>query len=79
MSKDGDRTVSQRPDGKWVNKRNDSKRATSLHDTQREAQDAGRNNLKNQGGGELITLGRDGRIRDKDTVAPGSDPYPPSG
>lgn len=29
------------------------------------------------GGGEVIIYGRDGRIRDKDTVALGRDPNPP--
>jgi hypothetical protein len=33
--------------------------------------------LKNQGGGELTTKGVDGRIRSKDTIAPGKDPNPP--
>lgn len=74
MSKPQDRTVSRRDDGKWENKRNDSQRPSSVHNTQKEAQDAARANLKNQGGGELTTKGRDGRIRDKDTVAPGNDP-----
>lgn len=79
MSKDQDRTVSQRADGKWENKRNDSDRATSIHNTQAEAAAAARSNLKNQGGGELSIKGRDGQIRDKDTIAPGNDPSPPKG
>jgi hypothetical protein len=33
--------------------------------------------LVNSGGGELTTMGLDGRIRSKDTIAPGRDPYPP--
>jgi len=33
--------------------------------------------LKNQGGGELTTKGRNGRIRSKDTIPPGNDPLPP--
>ena len=33
--------------------------------------------LKNQGGGELITKGLDGKIRSKDTIPPGNDPNPP--
>lgn len=74
MSKGQDRTVYQNADGKWVNKRNDAQKATSLHDTQRQAQSAARTNLKNQGGGELTTKGTNGRINDKDTVAPGNDP-----
>lgn len=74
MSKPQDRTVSRRPDGSWENKRNDAQRAGSVHQTQKEAQDAAREMLQRQGGGELTTKGVDGRIRDKDTVAPGNDP-----
>jgi len=74
MSKPHDRTVSKRPDGNWQNKRNDAKKASSVHRTQKAAQDAARNNLKNQGGGELTTKGTNGKIRDKDSVAPGNDP-----
>jgi hypothetical protein len=79
MSKDRDRTISRRSDGTWENKRNDASRASSVHETQAEAQKAAREMLKNQGGGELTTKGVDGRIRDKDTVAPGNDPNPPKG
>ena len=74
MSKPQDRTISRRPDGTWENKRNDSSRAATVHGTQRAAQDAAREMLKKQGGGELTTKGVDGKIRDKDTVAPGNDP-----
>lgn len=79
MSKDRDRMVYQKGDGKWSNKRNDASRASSVHDTQREAERAARQNLQNQGGGELIIKGRDGKIRSKDTIHPGRDPYPPKG
>ncbi len=77
MSKKQDRTVYRRQDRKWVNKRNDRQRVSSVHDTQREAKDAATKNLRNQGGGELTILGRNGRIRSKDTIAPGRDPNPP--
>jgi hypothetical protein len=77
VSKGRDRTVSRRPDGTWENKRNDANRASSLHHTQKEAEDAAREMLGNQGGGELITKGRDGTIRSKDTIPPGRDPMPP--
>ena len=77
MSKDRDRMVYRRPDGRWANKRNDAERASSVHNTQRDALDAAKANLHNQGGGELTTKGRDGLIRSKDTVAPGHDPFPP--
>lgn len=74
MSKPQDRTVSRRPDGTWENKRNDSTRASSLHQTQEEAREAARQMLQNQGGGELTIKGLDGRFRAKDTIEPGNDP-----
>jgi hypothetical protein len=77
MSKGRDRMVYQRPDGTWVNERNDADRASSVHDTQREAISAARSMLQNQGGGELTTKSSDGRIRSKDTIPPGNDPLPP--
>ncbi len=77
MSKGRDRTVSHRPNGTWANKRNDADRASSLHATQKQAEQAARNMLTNQGGGELMTKGLDGKIRSKDTIAPGKDPNPP--
>lgn len=77
MSKPQDRSVSRRDDGSWVNKRNDASKASSIHGTQKEAQAAARAMLKNQGGGELTTMGVKGRIVDKDTVPPGKDPFPP--
>jgi hypothetical protein len=77
MSKGRDRIVSHRPDGGWANKRNDAGKASSLHGTQKEAERAAREMLRNQGGGELITKGLDGKIRSKDTIHPGKDPNPP--
>lgn len=76
MSKPQDRTVFRRG-RRWINKRNDASRASSTHETQAEAHSDARRMLKNQGGGELTTMGRDGRIRNKDTIAPGKDPNPP--
>lgn len=77
MAKKQDRTVYQNKDGDWVNKRNDAGKASSVHDTQKAAEQAAREMLKNQGGGELTTMGRDHKIRSKDTIAPGNDPNPP--
>jgi Uncharacterized protein conserved in bacteria (DUF2188) len=39
-----------------------------VYENQRDAVLAAREALRNSGGGELIIHGRDGRIRDKDTV-----------
>ena len=77
MSKDQDRMVFRRADGTWANKRTDATKASSVHDTQRAAEAAAKTMLTNQGGGELTTKGVDGRIRSKDTIAPGNDPIPP--
>ena len=77
MAKNSGRTVSRRPDGTWANKRNDGDKASSVHPTQRAAEEAARTMLRNQGGGELTTKGVDGKIRSKDTIPPGNDPNPP--
>ena len=71
------RTVYQRANGNWVNKRNDSQKASSLHKTQKEAENKAKEMLKNQGGGELTIKGENGKIRSKDTISPGNDPCPP--
>jgi len=55
----------------------DAKRASAHADTQKQAQDRARQIVHNAGGGEVVTHGRDGQIRDSDTIAPGNDPNPP--
>lgn len=76
MNRKTDRIVYKK-DGDWINKKVSASKASSKHTTQKEAEDAAREMLKNQGGGELITKGKDGKIRSKDTIAPGNDPKPP--
>jgi ribosomal protein S5 len=49
-------------------------RATSVHDTQKQAIDAARTIAQNQRS-EVVTHGKDGRIRDSDSY--GNDPMPP--
>ena len=71
------RIVYKRDTHEWVNKRTDADRAGSVHKTQGSAEQAARDMLRSAGGGELITKGRDGRIRSKDTISPGNDPCPP--
>jgi len=77
MTKKNDRMVYQKPDRTWANKRLGAGKASSVHRTQKEAEDAAREMLRNSGGGELITKGRNGKIRSKDTIKPGNDPNPP--
>lgn len=61
----------------WSNKRNDAGKASSIHNTQKDAIDSAKKMLKNQGGGELTIIGRNRKIRSKDTIFPGNDPCPP--
>ena len=77
MSKGRDRTVHRTSNGKWANKRNDAGKSSSVHDTQQNAVDSAKRMLHNQGGGELTIIGRNRKIRSKDTIHPGKDPCPP--
>ena len=61
-------------EGRWAVRGAGSQRATSMHSTQSEAIDAGREIARNQGS-ELLVHGRDGRIRDRDSHR--NDPFPP--
>ncbi|MBA2720271.1 MAG: DUF2188 domain-containing protein [Chloroflexi bacterium] len=71
------RIVKPNPDGGWDVSKPGAERASGHFGTQHEAIDRGRQILGNDGGGELTIMGRDGRIRDSDTVPPGHDPNPP--
>ena len=61
----------------WVVRKPGAERASVRVDTQREADQRAAEILRNVGGGERVTHGVDGKIRSKDTIAPGNDPYPP--
>lgn len=63
--------------GGWDVKAPDAKRASSHHETQRAAESQAKKVVGNLGGGEVRVHGRDGRIRDSDTVPPARDPNPP--
>ncbi len=73
MANEKDRHVVPR-DGGWAVAKPGADRASSVHDTQREAIDQARRKAE-QTHGEVVIHGRDGRIRDKDSY--GSDPCPP--
>ncbi len=76
MSKN-ERHVVPNPDGGWDVVAPAAARVSSHHDTQAEAITRGRQIVQNAGGGELRIHGRDGTIRDSDTIPPGNDPNPP--
>ncbi len=65
--------IVQRGD-QWGTLREGGERVSSLHDTQAEAIEAGRD-MARQGQGELLVHGRDGQIRARDSY--GNDPCPP--
>jgi hypothetical protein len=76
MSKES-RHVVRNPAGGWDVKKPGASRASAHEDTQADADRRAAEILRNAGGGERITHGRDGAIRSKDTIAPGCDPFPP--
>ena len=59
---------------KWVGKRDDASRASVTGATQADAYSATRDLASRNGGGEVKLHGLDGRIRDKNTIAPAKDP-----
>lgn len=72
-SKPNQRIVQPRPDGRWEVIAPHHQRASVVTDTQAQAIDAGRPIVANSGGGELRITGRNGRLRDSDTIAPGHE------
>jgi Uncharacterized protein conserved in bacteria (DUF2188) len=75
----GDRWVVPHDGGGWDVKAPGADRASSHHDTQADAVGRAREIIHNQGGGELIVQNREGQIRQKDTISPAHDPFPPKG
>ncbi|MBC2644768.1 MULTISPECIES: DUF2188 domain-containing protein [unclassified Rhodococcus (in: high G+C Gram-positive bacteria)] len=72
--KKNDRIVAKNPNGGWDVKGGGGKRSGAHAPTQKQAIDRGRQIVGNLGGGDLSIQGRDGKIRAKDTIAPGNDP-----
>jgi hypothetical protein len=77
MAQGGSRHVVPNPKGGWDIKKPGTSQAIVHTDTKDEAIARARQIVKNQGGGEVRIHGKDGRIQDSDTIAPGNDPYPP--
>jgi hypothetical protein len=77
MAKDNARHVVPDPDAGWNVVKPGSSRASAHLDRQSDAIDRARQIVGNAGGGEVRIHGRDGRLRDSDTIAPGNDPNPP--
>lgn len=60
----------------WAVRIEGNERASSVHPTQREAIEEGRDRARRDGT-EFLIHGENGRIRDRDSY--GNDPFPPSG
>ena len=71
------RHVVPNPAGGWDVRKPGADRASSHHDTQHAAERRAKEILGKSGGGEVVIHDRHGRIRDKDSVAPANDPFPP--
>lgn len=63
--------------GGWDVKQPGSSRASAHAQTKAGAINRAREIVHNSGGGEVRIHGKDGRIHDSDTIAPGNDPNPP--
>lgn len=77
MSNDNRRHVVPNKDGGWDVKKPGGERSSAHADTQAEAIARAKRIVHNAGGGEVAIHGRNGAIRDSDTVTPGNDPNPP--
>lgn len=69
--------VTKSKQGGWSAKKVGAEKAAGIYKTQQEAEMAAKKFSSNSGGGEVRIHGRDGKIRDSDTVPPGHDPNPP--
>lgn len=70
MPKSNQRHVVHHPDGGWAVRKPNSTHASSRHSTQAQAQTRATEILSHDGGGEAVTHGRDGSIRQSKTVYP---------
>ena len=77
MSKGSNRHVVPNPEGGWDVLKPRANRSSAHLPTQAEAIDRAREIVEGLGGGEVLIHGRDGRIRDSDTIPSDNDPNPP--
>jgi Uncharacterized protein conserved in bacteria (DUF2188) len=77
MPRKQERHVVPNPDGGWKVEKPNAGRASSTHNTQKQAERRAKEILSNIGGGEVVIHDERGRVRDKDTVRPAIDPNPP--
>lgn len=66
-------------DGKWQAKQPGADRASGVFDTQSEAEARAKVWSRAAGGGEVTIQRPNGQIRDRDTMPPKKDDFPPRG
>jgi Uncharacterized protein conserved in bacteria (DUF2188) len=71
------RHVVPNPDGGWDVRAPGNARSSSHHESQSDAIVRAREILRRTGGGQAVIHGRDGTVRNSDTVSPRRDPFPP--
>lgn len=71
--------ITKRDDGSWQSKVQGNSRASFVAPTQKEVYVQQRDSFKNSSGGEISIHGIDGKIRDKNTINPMKDNFPPKG
>jgi hypothetical protein len=64
-------------ESEWGIRREGAGRRSDSAPTQGKAEKLAKQLAQKSGGGEVRIHGRDGKIRDSDTVAPANDPNPP--
>lgn len=77
MAKPERRHVVPDPTGGWNVRKPGSGRVSSHHQRQSDAEAQAKRTVQNLGGGEVRIHGRNGQVRDSDTVRPARDPNPP--
>ncbi|WP_136709737.1 DUF2188 domain-containing protein [Agromyces sp. H66] len=77
MGNSNNRHVVPNSNGGWDVRAPGAGRASAHLPTQADATDRARQIVSNLGGGEVRIHGRNGQIRDSDTVGRGNDPHPP--
>ncbi len=77
MSKRTNYHIVPSPDKGWAVRKEGATKVSGFAPTQRGAEKMAKTFSGNSGGGEVVIHRRDGKIRDKDTVYPASDPFPP--
>lgn len=77
MNSKNRRHVVPSKDGGWDVRAPGAKRVSAHETTQAGAERRAKEIVGNAGGGEVVIHGRNGQVRDSDTVRPGNDPMPP--